>query len=137
VYEVILGSLLIAFNVHACNNKLLDAQAEGCVTRIWSGPPLEKSEVDNKLFFLYDFTKADPKYFQTDSFEPFYDQALQLVQNVQFEEKNKQFVPFAQICRDIYNESWEQEKKIAVVMLLEQVASKYTQVLKKAAFFKH
>lgn len=118
-FGMLVTTFLIVTETHSYNEKLLDSEADTYTSKICSGVTIRKEKVQESLDFLNKGDAVDPKYSQS----TFHNQVVAQVQGAQF-------AKFAGICRGVYDEG-DETTKIAVNLLLERVAGKYKDFLKK------
>lgn len=110
---------------YSVNHKLLDLEADSCVSNIWAALRVSKTKIQESLGFLSDSDSQDPKYTQKGNFKKLYEKITDQV-------KDQKLSQFAQDCRLFRKESSDRATKIAVQLLLEKVTEKYTKELAKA-----
>jgi hypothetical protein len=114
----------LAVPAHSVNYKLLEQEADSCISKIWAGTRVPKTKIQDSLDFLYDSDNVDNRYSQTSNFMKFYEKITNQV-------KDQKFLQFAEDCRGLQEESSNINTKIAVHLLLEKVSEKYSKELTK------
>lgn len=124
-----LGALMMACQItteaYGVKGRILEEEASGISTSLWSGTPIPAKEIKESLRFIDESDMQDSKYTQNINFNSSY-------KNIVTKIKDKKLLNFAETCRKIYedNES-DLATKIGVHLLLERVTDKYTKSLSK------
>lgn len=108
------------------NHMLLDLEATAYHSKIWSNIPSSKSTIKQSFGFLYSLEDVDAKYTKPSSFQGFYGE---IESNI----RDPKLTCFAQVCKEIYEESDNDTARVAIYMLLEEVTKKYQRDLKQLA----
>jgi isopropylmalate/homocitrate/citramalate synthase len=130
----ILGLTLIlsqaASHVFACNNKLLNMEADSLHSRISSAVPVTVSQIQKSLDFLQDTQQLNKKYVDSQSFQHFYSH---LSKNV----TDEAFKDFSEKCKSLYNAKQSNElTKAAIFLLLEKVYNKHKVIVQMQERYK-
>lgn len=129
--KILLGLIVIMAHLsndgYACNNKLLDSEAESWVSKTWSNVSFNENQIKDSLIFL-DTSKNPSKVYKTYLED---DNFTQLYSKIQ----DSRLSRFVDLCKHIYQED-DILKKISVFMLLKTVSDKYDSILRKAESLK-
>ncbi len=104
-------------SAYSSNMKLLDMEAETYKNKLWSKILISEEDIKNSLFFIYDPKAVDKKYSIKSEFDQLYQREINDV-------KEENFLKFANICNEIYEQNDTNIKK-SVHMLFERVSKKY------------
>ncbi|MBP6951015.1 MAG: hypothetical protein KBD36_00505 [Alphaproteobacteria bacterium] len=108
------------------NHKLLDLEVSAYHSKIWSNIPSSKSTIKQSFGFLSSLEDVNAKYTKPSSFQDFYGE---IKSNI----RDPKLTRFAQVCKEIYEESIDDTAKVAVYMHLEEVTKKYQRDLRQLA----
>lgn len=128
MFKQVCGALIMASYLttaaHSYNPKRLEQEAEECTTKVWAGLRIQGSQLKDHLHFLSDKDQLPQKYTQFRSFNDFYE-------NLKTKLSDSRFCQFMEDCKIVYEESEPTATKVAVLMLVESVAKKFEDSLKK------
>lgn len=129
--KILLGLIIIMAYLsnegYACNNKLLDSEAESWVSKTWSNVSFNENQIRESLIFL-DTSNNPSKVYKTYLEEKNFTQLYSKIQDSRLSR-------FVDLCKHIYQED-DIFKKISVFMLLQTVSDKYESILRKAESLK-
>lgn len=114
---------------YGCDDKTLDIGAGACSTKLWSGIPISRTDIEDSLGFISNLHKIDKKYGQELDFSSFVELSKTKLKDLNYDK-------FAHDCLMLFNESLNQNKKVAIHILLEKVAKDYGTDLNKSKILK-
>lgn len=127
-----LGALIMACQLttaaYGVKKKILEFEADGISSNIWSGIPISEKKIRESLRFLDNSDSIESITTHNNAFNSFYETITNRV-------KDKKFIKFAEDCRKIYEES-DSTTKTAIYLLLERITEKYSKDLTRADLFK-
>lgn len=125
-------SILMSLSLHSsygCDDKTLDINAGACSTKLWSGIPISRTDIEESLGFISNLHHLDKNYGQEQEFSNFLERSKATIQDRVYEN-------FSHECSILFNESLNQSRKIALHILLEKVADIYGKELKQSRILK-
>lgn len=125
ILRILVLSSTLSTATYGYNAKLLDLDADAFAHQLYSGVSIKKDEITKALGFLNEGDTVDEKYSQKNQ--------LTFYEKIKGQLQDDKFTKFAEMCKGVYDENDAEHKKIAVLMLLEDVAEKYGEFLKKLA----
>jgi len=114
---------------YGCDDKTLDIGAGACSTKLWSGIPISRTDIEGSLGFISNLHQIDKKYGQEQEFFGFVESSKDNIKDVKYDK-------FAHDCLTFFTESLDQNKKVAIHILLEKVAQNYGTDLTKSNILK-
>ncbi|MBW8310097.1 MAG: hypothetical protein K0M45_10780 [Candidatus Paracaedibacteraceae bacterium] len=113
-------------NAYECKNQVLESEANAYVSKIWSKVSLQEEQIKESLNFLHESPLSQNKYEEYLKIKRFDD----LYEDIKKRMQKPELKDFAKSCRKLYKKE-ESINRIAVFMLLEEIAGKYNLILEK------
>lgn len=116
---------LITDLAYGCNDRYLEMEVSANVQKLWAEVPISEMKIRESFGFLNDSKEVDKKYGNPQVFKEIYGKRYSDINNTNFHQ-------FIENCNNIFvNNDSTNYDKISVHILLENVANKYYEELKK------